>query len=126
MKRERFRYQQPGVKSLFVRLAHYSEERRRFRMAEADRQTRKIFVVTETITASTSTAPNLHRILVVDNHPESLRLLFQSQTNLRLEPVTPWRSGGWRSGGWRSGGWRFVLPSILIAGALLGMLWPLF
>ena len=58
----------------------------------------------------------MRRILIFDDHPDSLRLVFGPRADRHLnfsEPV-------------RTNLWAFVLVAALTFGAVFGMFWPLF
>jgi hypothetical protein len=79
---------------------------------------RKIFVIKQ---ASRSRATNtagkqVQRILIFDDHPDSLRLVFGSCANPQIDLSLPPRTLPWE----------LVLISMLTMGALIGMFWPLF
>jgi hypothetical protein len=54
------------------------------------------------------------RVLIFDDHPDSLRLVFGRGANspVELRPRASWLE--------------FVLVTMLTMGAVMGMLWPLF
>ena len=66
--------------------------------------------------STTGTRTKIRRILIFDNHPDTIRLVFGHRANphnrlLASESVISWE---------------LILVSILIMGALIGMFWPLF
>jgi hypothetical protein len=79
---------------------------------------KKIFVIKQEIhPPQTNAAGNKIRcILIFDNHPDSLRLVFGRQARPHLDLSRPPRVSPWE----------LILVSILIMSALIGMLWPLF
>jgi hypothetical protein len=79
---------------------------------------KKIFVIKQEIQLpQTNAAGNkIRRILIFDNHPDSLRLVFGRRANPHIHLSAPERVISWE----------LILVSILIMGALIGMLWPLF
>jgi hypothetical protein len=80
---------------------------------------RKIFVIKQTrrLPATNAAAgKKMQRILIFDNHPDSLRLVCRAGAKSHgdlsvLQPVSSWE---------------LILVSILTMGALIGMFWPLF
>jgi hypothetical protein len=74
---------------------------------------RKIFVVKKTSRLSSTNAPDkkIRRILIFDNHPDSLRLVFGRQAD-SSEPRS-------------TSLWELVLVAALTFGAVFGMFWPL-
>jgi phage-related protein len=83
-----------------------SNRQRRVRM-------KKIFVIKKTSRLpSTNTAgKKIRHILIFDNHPESLRLVFGQQAD-SSEPQS-------------TSLWELVLVAALTFGAVFGMFWPL-
>ena len=66
--------------------------------------------------STTGTHKKIRRILIFDNHSDSLDLVFGRQASPHLDLSR-------RS---RVSPWGLFLVSILIMGALIGMFWPLF
>ena len=66
--------------------------------------------------STTGTQKKIRRILIFDNHPDSLRLVFGRRANPHIHLSAPERVISWE----------LILVSILIMGALIGMFWPLF
>ncbi len=80
---------------------------------------RKIFVIKQTGRLLTAGGPGkkIRRILVFDDHPDSLRLVFTEVANRPVYP-TPQKRAGSR---------QLILPGLaLIVGLAAAMLWPLF
>jgi hypothetical protein len=78
--------------------------------------TNRIFaIVTPSLPADVD-YKTIRRVLIFDNHPDSLRLVFGRQASPHLDPSRPPRVSPWE----------LILVSILIMGALIGMFWPLF
>jgi hypothetical protein len=86
---------------------------------QPDVRSRKIFVVKQVsrLPSTNATAgKKVRRILIFDNHPDSLRLVFGRRANRHVDlSVRP-----------RASSWELVLVSMLAMGALIGMFWPLF
>src|SRR2546430_17055745 len=82
---------------------------------ERHSQIRKIFVIRQVRPSPRNTAgQGVRRILVFDNHPESLRLVFGRQTNPHVD----------LSDLHRTSIWALVLISVLTFAAVVGMFWP--
>jgi len=81
-------------------------------------QAKRIFFIKRTIhQAPTNSAEgrNVQHILIFDDHPESLRLVFGSGTpEVDLPPPL------------RASSWYLVLLSIVIISLVIAILWPLF
>jgi len=77
---------------------------------------RKIFVVKQTSHLATNAAgKTVRRILIFDNHPDSLRLVFG-----------PSASHGQFSDPERTPSWAVALLWILVVGLMMAMFWPHF
>ena len=81
-------------------------------------RTRKIFVIKQVrrLESATSAHKKIRRILIFDDHPDSLRLVFESGANPHPDLSLPQRVSRWK----------FILVSILTMVVLIGMFWPLF
>jgi hypothetical protein len=79
---------------------------------------RNIFVIKQgTRLGATNTAgKQVRRILIFDDHPDSLRLVFGRRANPQIELSVPSRASSWE----------LILVSVLTMGALIGVFWPLF
>ena len=117
MKRKDFRHR--PISSPFVRpitgasvfpLSAASERPRR--------RSRKIFVIKQArrLASTNGTEKKLRRILIFDDHPDSLRLVFGYRANSHVDP----------SPSEDVNSWELILVSILMMAALVGMFWPLF
>ena len=89
--------------------------------SSGDRQrsrTRKIFIIKKTsrVPSTNAAGKKIRRILIFDNHPDSLRLLFGERTNPYVDLSVPQRVSSWE----------LIVVSILTMSALFGMVWPLF
>jgi len=89
--------------------------------SSGDRQrsrTRKIFIIKKTsrLPSTNAAGKKIRRILIFDNHPDSLRLLFGERTNPYVDLSVPQRVSSWE----------LIVVSILTMSALFGMVWPLF
>jgi hypothetical protein len=76
-----------------------------------------IFVITQITALAATNIPGkkMRRILIFDNHPDSLRLASREQANTRIDSAKT-----------RANSWHVLIVSLVAAGGLLGMLWPLF
>jgi hypothetical protein len=85
--------------------------------AKAARGRRKIFVVEQVMERGNASASraNVRRILIFDNHPESLRLVFHGRRGGLADDENP-ASAKWLE---------VVGASFLMVAAILGMFWPL-
>jgi hypothetical protein len=66
--------------------------------------------------ATNTAGKQIRRILIFDDHPDSLRLVFGRRANPQIDLSMPPRTLPWE----------LVLISMLTMGALIGMFWPLF
>jgi hypothetical protein len=130
MKRKSSRYRALPFPARFVR-SSTDHQPDLARLASANGQgglrSRRIFVIKQVrrpfgcrsgqaLESTTGTHKKIRRILIFDDHPDSLRLVFEGDANpdgdLSVpEPVSSWE---------------LILVSILTMGALIGMFWPLF
>jgi hypothetical protein len=82
------------------------------------RRTRKIFVIKQArrLAPTNGTEKKLRRILIFDDHPDTLRLVFGRDASRHDDlSVSP-----------RATSWDLILVSILALVAFVGMFWPLF
>jgi hypothetical protein len=79
---------------------------------------RRIFVIKRAIRppATNMRGKTIQRILIFDDHPDSLRLVFGRRASPRADRRT-WQSAGW---------WEPILAWMLIAGGLIVVLTPFF
>ena len=80
-------------------------------------QTRKIFVIKKTsrLPSTNAAGKKIRRILIFDNHPDSLRLVYGRRPHPDVD----------LSGSHRASWWDLVIVSGLTIGILVGMFWPL-
>src|SRR5216683_326135 len=104
MKRERPHYRGMALPTSFV-------DRQRSR-------TRKIFIIKKTsrLPSTNAAGKKIRRILIFDNHPDSLRLIFGERASPYVDLSVPQRVSSWQ----------LIVVSILTMSALFGMVWPLF
>jgi hypothetical protein len=81
------------------------------------RRTRKIFVIKQArrLASTNGTEKKLRRILIFDDHPDTLRLVFGPGVSGHDDLSVPSRVTSWE----------FIFVSILAIVAFLGMFWPL-
>ncbi len=120
MKRERFDYRRMELPVSFVRPD--ADDRLNFRrsfppLGEHRGQTRKIFVVKKTsrLPSTSAAGKKIRRILIFDDHPDSLRLVFGRRP---LSDVDLSRSP-------RISSWELIVVSLVTLVGLVGMFWPL-
>jgi hypothetical protein len=119
MKREWPHYRGTALPEQFVRSS--AEDQLYFkpsaRTGQQGRRTKKIFVIKNTSRLSSTNAAGkkIRRILIFDNHPDSLRLVFGRRP---LPDVDLIRSK-------RVGSWELILVSIVTIAGLVGIFWPL-
>src|SRR5260370_5036499 len=120
MKRERRHYRGMALPTSFVR--RITEGQLNLpQTSSGDRQrvrTRKIFIIKKTsrLPSTNAAGKKIRRILIFDNHPDSLRLVFGERANPYVDLSVPQRVSSWE----------LVLVSILIIIASFGMFWRLF
>src|SRR5260370_11431309 len=98
MKRERFDYGRMALPGSFVTPSaddHLNLARSFPLPGQRDGRTRKIFVIKKTsrLRSTNGADKNIRRILIFDNHPDSLRLVFWRRPN-------PYLSGPLRARSW--------------------------
>jgi hypothetical protein len=78
-------------------------------------QTRKVFVIKKTsrMPSINAAGKKIRRILIFDNHPDSLRLVFGR------------RQSPYPSAPRRTSSWELTIVSILTIAGLVGMFWPI-
>jgi hypothetical protein len=80
--------------------------------------TKKIFVIRQTsrLAATNAAGNKIRRILIFDDHPDSLRLVFGCRTDPRSDLLVLQRARSWE----------LILVLTLIMVVLIAMVWPLF
>jgi hypothetical protein len=116
MKRKSSRYRRIAFPAPFVRPIE-DRQPTSSPTEEPRRQGRKIFIITQVRRSATPTAAGgkTQRVLVFDNHPDSLRLLFGRLPDRHVDLSKPQRVSSWE----------LILVSILTMSALIGMFWPI-
>jgi hypothetical protein len=103
----------------FVRPSADDQLNLRGALSESERRvrTKKIFIVRKTTRLlSTNTAgKKIRRILIFDNHPESLRLVFGHRRHLDVDLIQSKRATSWE----------LLVVSMVTLVGLIGMFWPL-
>ena len=121
MKRKSSRYRRIAFPAPFVRRST-DQQRDSAGIASANEQrvlrSKRFFVVKQVrrLESPTGTHKKIQRILIFDNHPDSLRLVFKRGANSDVDLSVPQRVSSWE----------LILVSILTMTALIGMFWPLF
>jgi hypothetical protein len=130
MKRKSFQHRQMSFPAPFVRpiADHQPNLARPF---PASRQpgirAKKIFVIKESsrpfdsrsgqaLPATNAARKRIQHILIFDDHPDSLRLVFGRRVNPQAHLSAPPPASSWE----------LILVSMLTVGALVAMFWPLF
>jgi hypothetical protein len=119
MKRKDFRRQPVSFPEPFVRLFTGGKVLRASSVRQEPRgRAKRIFVIKQRgrLTSASGGGKEIRRILIFDNHPESLRLVFGRRANPHVDPSAPARVSRWE----------LIFVSILTMAALAGMFWPLF
>jgi len=94
---------------------------------QRDIRAKKVFVIKESsrplgsrsgqaLPATNAARKRIQRILIFDDHPDSLRLVFGRRVNPQAHLSAPRPASSWE----------LILVSLLTAGALVAMFWPLF
>lgn len=80
-------------------------------------QTRKIFVIKQTsrLASTNAAGKKIRRVLIFDDHPESLRLVFGRRPHPKVDLSRPQRIALWE----------LLIVSILMIAGLVTMFWPL-
>jgi hypothetical protein len=78
---------------------------------------RKIFVIKQELQVPQANAADtkMRCVLIFDDHPDSLRLVFGRRANPHVHLSAPQRVISWE----------LILASIVTMGALIGMFWPI-
>jgi len=121
MKRERPHYRRMALPTSFVRPSADDQLNLAQAFSATGQQrnrTRKIFVIKQTsrLPSTSGAGHKIRRILIFDNHPESLRLVFGRRPHPYVDHSRPQRISLWE----------LLIVSILIVAGLVGMLWPVF
>jgi|SRR5438132_6548242 len=120
MKREQPRYRGMALPASFVRPNADDQLNlaRRFPVTgQQGGRRRKIFVIKKTsrLPSTNATGKKIRRILIFDNHPDSLRLVYGHRPNPFVDHSAPQRVS------W----WDLIIVSGLTIVILVGMFWPL-
>jgi len=122
MKRKNSGYRAMAFPERLVRAAEdHSSNLFRFPSASKKRGVRakKIFVFRQISSLPSSNAARskqIQRIVIFDDHPASLHLVFGLRANPQVD-LSAWQ---------RVSSWVIILACVLIMGALIGMFWPIF
>jgi len=118
MKRKDFRHRPISFPERFVRPTTGPSLYRLSAASEKPRRrARRIFVIKQArrLASTNGTEKKLRRILIFDDHPDSLRLVFERGANPHVDHSAPERVSSLE----------LILVSILTMVAFLGMFWPL-
>jgi hypothetical protein len=112
----RMTFQAPFVRQ--ITHLHPDLARPAFENEQPGLRARKIFVIKQAsrLPATNTAGKQIRRILIFDDHPDSLRLVFGRRANPQVDLSVPPRTLPWE----------LVLISMVTMGALIGMFWPLF
>src|SRR6266404_2466676 len=121
MKRKSFYHRQMSFPALFVRpIANRQSNLARAVSVSGQPgiRTGKVFVIEQTrrLPSRNAAAKKIRRILIFDNHPDSLRLVFGRHANPPVDLSLRQRASLWD----------LILVSMLTIGVLIGMFWPIF
>jgi len=103
----------PRKYSKWIRVSHIADPL--FRDSTGSGR-KKIFAIVAPSRRGDVGYKTVRRVLIFDNHPDTLRLVLGQHANPNAGPSAPEPSGSWY----------LILVSILTMGALVGMFWPLF
>ena len=130
MKRKSLQHRQMSFPAPFVRpiANHQPNLARPFPVSrQPGIRAKKIFVIKESsrplgsrsgqaLPATNAARKRIQHILIFDDHPDSLRLVFGRRINPQAHLSAPPRASSWE----------LILVSIVTVGALVAMFWPLF
>jgi hypothetical protein len=119
MKRDRPHYRRTASPAEFVRLGADEQLNfvRGFSVTGARRsRTKKIFIIKKTnrLPSTNAAGRKIRRILIFDNHPESLRLVFGPRAHPDIDLSPPQRVSSWE----------LIIVLTVTAAGLVGMFWP--
>jgi hypothetical protein len=137
MKRKSFQHRQVSFPAPFVRpiANHQPNLARPFPVSRPPGiRAKKIFVIKQSsrpfdfrsgqaLAAPNAARKKIRHILIFDDHPDSLRLVFGRRANPSGRRVNPHVH---LSAPPRASSWELILVSMLTVGALVAMFWPLF
>src|ERR1700730_16996995 len=117
MKREWPRYRGIALPAQFVRPSAEDQFEYSARTGQQRRRTKKIFVIKNTTRLRSTSAADkkIRRILIFDNHPESLRLVFGHRQHRGVDLIQSKRATSWE----------LIVVSMVTLVGLIGMFWPL-
>jgi hypothetical protein len=120
MKREPFDYRWGSLPDSFVRPAADDQQTaaRSFSLpGERHGERRKIFVIKQAsrLASTNGAGKKIRRILIFDNHPDTLGLVFGRRRRLDVD----------LSRSQRISSWELIVVSLLTVAGLVGMFWPL-
>src|SRR5437667_8074088 len=120
MKWERFDYGRMALPRSFVRPSAEDQLSlaRTFSLpGQRSGRARKIFVIKKTsrLRSANGADKKIRRILIFDNHPESLRLVLARRPDPQINFAMPQRVSSWEL---------IIVCSLIVVG-LIGMFWPI-
>src|SRR5438067_2048787 len=120
MKREWSHYRGTALPASFVRPSagdHLNFSRTFSLPGQRRSRKRKIFIIKKTSRLPSTNGPDkkIRRILIFDNHPESLRLVFARRPDRHVDVPVPQRVTSWEL---------IIVCSLTVVG-LIGMFWPI-
>jgi hypothetical protein len=120
MKREQFDYGRMALPASFVRPSADDQLNlaRTFSLpGQQPGRTRKIFVIKKTsrLRSTNGADKKIRRILIFDNHPESLRLVYGRRSNRHVDLSAPQRVSSWE----------LIIVCFVTFVGLIGMFWPI-
>ncbi|HYR23197.1 MAG TPA: hypothetical protein VEP30_09790 [Chthoniobacterales bacterium] len=120
MKRERFDYGRMALPASFVRPSADDELNlaRTFSLpGQRGRRARKIFVIKKTsrLRSTNGADKKIRRILIFDNHPDTLRLVFARRPDPHVDVPAPQRVSSCE----------LIIVCLLTFVGLIGMFWPI-
>jgi hypothetical protein len=121
MKRKSFDHRQMSFPAPFVRpiANHQPNLARAFSVSgQPGIGAKRIFAIKQSsrLTAPNAARKKIRHILIFDDHPDSLRLVFGRRVNPNVHLSAPPPASSWE----------LILVSMLTMGALVAMFWPLF
>src|SRR5713226_5125718 len=119
MKRERRHYRGMALPTSFVRRITEGQLNLT-QTSSGDRQrvrTRKIFIIKKIsrLPSTNAAGKKIRRILIFDNHPDSLRLVFARRPDPHVDVPVPKRVSSWEL---------IIVCSLTFVG-VIGMFWPI-
>src|ERR1700674_14854 len=117
MKREWPHYRETASPASFVRPSAEDLARTFSLPGQRRGRARKILVIKKTsrLWSTTGADKKIRRILIFDNHPESLRLIYGRRSNPDVDLSVPQRVSSWE----------LIIVCFVTVVGLIGMFWPI-